>query len=101
MPDFKEQIARGMALLDSATPRWIDRINLRSFDITEPSSCVLGQVYGDYLNGKHILYLAGDIAAIHYGFFYSSWDEDGAVEGWNALNEEWKAALQVRKWEER
>ncbi len=46
-----DAVARGMALLDEKVPGWRERIELRDLDMTDCQLCVLGQIFGDYMDG--------------------------------------------------
>lgn len=39
-------------LLDKDMPGWFNKINLDKLNMHEPKNCILGQVYGDYFDGK-------------------------------------------------
>jgi hypothetical protein len=53
--DYDEALTRarrGAALLDQHGPSaWRDKINVETLDISKPSRCPLGQVYGSYSSG--------------------------------------------------
>jgi len=36
--------------LDRETPGWADRVNIDRIDFAHPNNCILGQVYGDFLD---------------------------------------------------
>lgn len=56
-----ERATAGFAALNSKRGLgWQRGINLTTFDITSGSRCVLGQVYGTYSTGLHILQGIGD-----------------------------------------
>lgn len=54
MTDFNaaERVARGAKLLDRKRPGWAERIDLDQLRLEECDSCILGQLYGTYRNGK-------------------------------------------------
>jgi len=45
------RIERGAALLDTAAPGWEGKIDLNTLDLSSGWYCVVGQVYGDYIDG--------------------------------------------------
>lgn len=50
------RVARGVALLDQAQPRWMDLIDLELLELSGCYECVLGQVFGSYLDGRAALW---------------------------------------------
>lgn len=87
----KERVANGMALLDEHYPGWLDYIDLDVLDISDPFSCVCGQLW------KH-------------GFFDENWGlfEDIVVgrnagimavgfDDYRQLTVEWKLAIEERR----
>lgn len=56
-----DRVARGARRLDVAGPaNWIDRINVETLDIRTTGRCVLGQVYGEFIDGADVLDLPFD-----------------------------------------
>ena len=49
--EFDHRVARGAALLDAALPGWEWGIELDALAMERCDHCMLGQLYGDYLNG--------------------------------------------------
>lgn len=47
----REQIARGVALLDQTDPGWMDRIDVLSLALSDCNRCVLGQLHGEFFRG--------------------------------------------------
>lgn len=48
-------VAKGAALLDEVMPGWADRIDLDTLAFPSCDHCVLGQLYGHYVNGRLFL----------------------------------------------
>jgi hypothetical protein len=74
------RVARGVALLDAQVPDWRSRIDVESLDLRTPS-CILGQLYGSYVDG-HIALGLGPLPPLHgraVGFFEFS-DKEAAAE---------------------
>lgn len=66
---FIKLAAKGAALLDERYPNWENEIELAKLNMSSIDSCVLGQVYGDYLAGLQELDLDLDGRnASSYGF---------------------------------
>lgn len=48
--NVKEAVDRGVKFLDFFCPGWKDKINVNSIDIASTDRCILGQLFGSYLN---------------------------------------------------
>jgi hypothetical protein len=99
----KSRVLNGIALLkEKHGEKWVEKIDLASFDISEGYSCVLGQVYGQYEKGLNKLRLY-DNHAIEYGFNlddvdYGDGDDyddkfEEEIRAWNVLQETWVREL--------
>jgi hypothetical protein len=87
----ESRVRAGASLLDVRNPGWRDKIT-RPVNLLSAADCVLGQVYGNYWDGRDVLDLDSD-AAVAYGFvgkdnngsddYYS--DSRGLVVAWTAL----------------
>jgi hypothetical protein len=85
------RVARGAALLDAQVPDWRGRINVERLDVQSPW-CVLGQLYGSYIDG-HIALCLGPILwleGMYHGFLAS--DSQAASE----LESHWRAQTALR-----
>lgn len=51
IPDFSEEISRGVKFLDEVKPKWRDSINPDVLDVSSTVSCVCGQVFKNYYEG--------------------------------------------------
>lgn len=65
--EYDPHVQRGMMLLDEERPGWEDELDLGTLNVADPHNCVLGQLYGEYQEGKDALGLSlGE--AINHGF---------------------------------
>jgi hypothetical protein len=99
MTTITERVAAGAAYLDEREPGWWQRVDIRTFDITSPCKCILGQVYRaavrvvagaggfDYADG----YLGVDIE--HLGFDV----RPGGEIRYPELEAEWKRVIEQRR----
>lgn len=56
----QRHVKKGTALLDRQLgPNWVQQINVRTLEISDPYSCVLGQLYGDFDRGTLSLGIQG------------------------------------------
>lgn len=86
------RVKQGIALLqEQYGDEWVEKINLRSLCLSSGSSCVLGQLYGDYQTGKERLGLDTDEAILH-GFLAGSGPHrrEGSAS-FSQLDEEWRS----------
>jgi hypothetical protein len=87
--EIKARVNAGALWLEEQFgPEWIDKINLDRLNLSSSTTCIAGQVYGNYsklVRDK----LAGDfVQAVDYGF----------GEAFDQLNEAWtKKILKLRK----
>lgn len=54
-----DRVQRGVELLDRVRPGWERSIDLGSLDIAICTRCVLGQLFGHYVDGKEALGIDG------------------------------------------
>ncbi len=47
--------AKGAELMDRACPGWVSRMDVDKFNIADPDTCILGQIFGGYLEGLDAL----------------------------------------------
>ena len=79
-PDVR--VERGVGLLDEHVPGWASRIDVARLDVRSPS-CVLGQLFGSYIDG-HIALSLGPILwleGMYHGFLVSDTRTASEVEG--------------------
>ena len=84
--DYSIRVARGVALLDFAKIDWRSNINLSILDMSHWKYCILGQVFGSYVEGLQKL---GMIDPTLYGFVHIP----NALTVWDELAEAWKSIL--------
>ncbi len=68
---YDKRIDKGMAALDEYDPSWKDKINLRTLNLEDGNSCVLGQVFGRGESRYSTGYLVGK-EALNLGYSYSN-----------------------------
>ena len=66
--DHFDQVARnGARLLDSQRPGWWSDISVEDLRLDGCTDCVLGQLFGDYMEGRVHLGMTG-VESANYGF---------------------------------
>lgn len=84
MRTLQERVQAGIAVLDELGPEnWRELVDLNTLDMTSESMCILGQLYGEYTEGKYALSI---LAGSDYGF-------DDRELGYPELVAEWKRVL--------
>jgi hypothetical protein len=65
-----DAVARGAALLDEKVPDWREHITIDQLDMGDCALCVLGQCFGDFVDGLEELGIDDDDArpGSYYGF---------------------------------
>lgn len=85
---MRTTIARGVALLDQCEgPHWVSAIELEKLDLTSYSTCVLGQLYGNYDDGLRELEIG---SGTPFGFLLDKGN-------WAYLTRDWKATIRRLK----
>lgn len=88
-----ERVAKGAALLDEIKPDWRNGIDLERFNIHSSQLCILGQLFGSYIDGLYALWgsmpLTGnDRPAEAHGFmvsgFEAAWADEALADAWRA-----------------
>jgi hypothetical protein len=87
-------VARGAALLDQYRPGWADEIDLDELRLESGSDCVLGQLYGDYGEGRAQLRILDTAYSQDLGFTAGL---DGPAADWFGLNRCWRALIEDRR----
>ena len=89
MATATEKAEKGAALLDERLPGWRKMVAPESLQLRWCSTCVLGQLFGDYERGVNALGLS-DAEAREYGFYVT----DGRKSSlWGHLTEAWRQVL--------
>ena len=109
----KAAVKRGVKALDKGRPGWEEEIDLTQLDLSSPSFCMLGQIYGDFSYGCSALSEAARLAKeievgdldgpARYGF---EWPEAANSEGsgvgyvqpyYSLLTELWTTVIEQRR----
>jgi hypothetical protein len=90
--ELEERVQRGAQLLDEKYPGWADRIDLRSFSISSPWLCILGQLFGGYLEGVYSLNIVQQEAL--YGFNIKPTEP---FSTFRQLQKLWQEAIEERR----
>lgn len=89
--DVVSRIPEGVALLDDVVPDWASKVDLATLSMSDYNTCVLGQVFGDYSEGRARLGIPlGD--GKWYGF-----DQVGVDPDWDLLDDAWRAIISERR----
>ena len=106
--EYTTNAPKGAAYLDTVRPGWANEINLARFNINDTEDCVIGQLYGNYREGRAELFgiepddYAPNQAAsdresyrlsVEYGFDYEL-DVSLNFTAWQA---EWVQLIQERQ----
>lgn len=86
--DYNAEIDRGIALLDSKVPDWREVIDKDSLEMSSPTRCILGMVFGTYRTGLDEL---GLTAGHRHGFSLP----DDVEADYRELTQAWRARLGV------
>jgi hypothetical protein len=95
---IRERVTRGSELLDRLCCGWAGMIDLRIFDLSHCSRCVLGQIYGEYIVGLESIGI--DLNSLHktevdaYNGFYVYGNEHRDVM--KHLAAAWRDAIRER-----
>lgn len=84
-------VAAGVALLDKYDEDWWSRINLCTLEMSGCYSCILGQLFGSYSDGREALGIEpgeGDL----YGF-----DSLGPDQDFGTLQFMWAEIIEARR----
>lgn len=90
--DVIANIPDGYALIESRKPGWVFDVDTTRLDMRNPSKCILGQLYGSYLDGRDDLGIPCGNGE-HYGL-----DCNYAVgNDWNLLTEAWVDFIKAKR----
>ena len=89
---FKKQIKLGMAFLDKRQTGWKDKINVEHLQMVDLRSCILGQLFGNYVDAEEILDLPME-GAVACGFLLPNGLLQKEPTSYDQLTNEWKAEL--------
>lgn len=97
---FEGNVQRGVALLDTKNPDWRKKIDPEILDLNECTLCILGQLYGHYIDGVNELYMVyvaeggcnnRTVWAAEHGFNLLDGEDDELI--WSILRDSWLAEL--------
>lgn len=80
-----DRVAKGVELLDRVRPGWAKELNSDRLLISNCGRCVLGQLYGHYVEGHKEVFSTDAVLGSDYGFDRNSldWNEyDQLLEVW-------------------
>jgi len=89
-----KRISAGVKFLNDLEPDWRSRINEAGLDIGCSISCILGQLFGDYMNGCAELRLDPRKEAAEMGFNVLDSESSTTDREFVALTRGWRVALQ-------
>jgi len=87
---FIERAKRGAELLDRVAPGWFKKIDTSTLNMGDCWLCVLGQVYGGYVEG---LWEIDKLNSVYHGFSLFSTDEPL----WDDLKAAWLPEITERQ----
>jgi hypothetical protein len=106
--EARENVARGVAWLDTVQPDWVERVNLDLLNMNHSSKCVAGQAlghraaHGTFDAGSHYAYDGYHVACIllgregsypeYHGFTENGWDRE-THNAWVQLITERRSAV--------
>lgn len=94
MESMTKRVKTGARLLDAVRPGWEREISLKTLDLGDGRSCVLGQLYGSYHIG--VGYLGLNSAEAEKNGFLIQFQQRPQV-GYRTLTEQWKREIKRRR----
>lgn len=89
--DLTNRVDAGIAFLNVAKPGWEKKIDLDEFDLQNPWTCVLGEVYGNYFDGREKIGMdENDTAPTYLGFCLGK----GRKKQYSLLTKIWKEKVE-------
>lgn len=109
--DLDPRVLKGVLYLDEHYPGWANRINLRTFDLSQSENCVVGQLMGSYAVNNvakcfGVENLPTDtverrLAVWKVGAAYGTLIDDNNLLNtdttYTALEEDWRKAIKARQ----
>lgn len=101
----RTRVRRGAAYLDDVDPEWYRQIDPETLELSSGSSCVLGQLHGDFrmgLSRSQLINMSSaprtSLSPVSYGFKCIEGVGDAVQErDYRYLNRAWRAAVLRRK----
>lgn len=75
----RQRVRLGAALLDHKQPDWRKRIDTANLDLEDTRNCIIGQLYGYYINGLEQLRISGGYG---HGFYFDHEDLEAFTYAW-------------------
>lgn len=92
-----ERVQNGATWLDENEPGWAQRIDPVALNIESCARCILGQLYGDYINAPEDAWAGvGERNAVERGFSYDPQADDPGADN-RQLNAEWRRLIESRR----
>lgn len=99
------RVGRGADYLDEVDPGWHRRVDPDTLELSSGSSCILGQLHGDFrmgLSRSQLINLSSapraSLSPVSYGFQCVSGVDDAAQDrDYAYLNQAWQAAVRQRR----
>lgn len=97
LDEARRRVARGAALLDAEVPGWVQRVDPGLLALESCTSCLLGQLFGDYVTGYRCVVLPRRMAAAQYGFDITMAESRGIRRvQYRRLTDAWLEAIASR-----
>lgn len=101
----RTRVRRGATYLDDVDPGWHRRVDPDTLELSSGSSCILGQLHGDFrmgLSRSHLINMSSapqaSLSPVSYGFQCVRGVDDAAQDrdyAW--LNRAWQEAVRARQ----
>jgi hypothetical protein len=100
---MRENVQRGVELLDKVRPGWAEEIDIGNLVLSDPCQCIIGQLTGGTINGylafcnKHNAENPFNFSQ-HYGFDINHYEFDiNQDETYYELQGEWIEVIRSRR----
>lgn len=100
-----KRVARGAAYLDDVDPTWYRAVDPDTLELSNGSSCILGQLHGEFrlgLRRAHLFHLSSapraNLSPVSYGFFHvRNVSEELQDRDYAYLNQAWGKEVRTRQ----
>jgi hypothetical protein len=93
--EIEDRVALGAAWLDEYREGWFNEVDLGQLILSSPCRCVLGQLYGEYMDAP-LVDIGGDVAGADYGFNAYGHSPERDAE-YVHLEDEWRRVITERR----
>lgn len=101
----RTRVQRGAEFLDSVDAEWYRRVDPHTLELSSGSSCILGQLHGDFrmgLSRSQLINLSSapsaSLSPVAYGFqCVHGVSEDAQDRDYHYLNQAWREAVRQRQ----